>query len=62
MLADAELVTLLLTNSLEVLPVPILTPSLSSPAGLDQEVEIQGPPTKAQARPLSPLPACSKAC
>lgn len=31
-------------TSTEVLPVPALPPSLSSPAGLDREVETSGPP------------------
>lgn len=56
------------TSSKEVLPVPALPPSLILLAGLDWEVEALGPPaillsaSEARARPLSSLPACSKAC
>lgn len=67
MLAGAELAALQLTST-EVIPVPAFPPSLGSPALLDREVETSGPPTslfsasEAQAKPISLLPACSKAC
>lgn len=57
-----------LSSSSAVLPVPDLHPSLNPSAGLDWKVESSGPPashcsaSEGQARPFSPLPACSKAC